>query len=370
MKWVYVPIMFALAFIYTKTTLNSNEPEETSPRRITRGPASEPIETQNINLKRVPAANLYKSFGSNALTPFTQVTSFEGVIVGNVHADSFGFIQDDRKKASLGIIEFDEVTEGAFFHDVFSHLISVKNLDKKISWMNYFEYYKSGLMDLPHTNSYYVEKGIEEAGLEAEKLLEENITPDFPVEFKKLAKTHQHLDAVKKSQIQNEIKKIYPKVQFFDLYQSNLNGGNYQALIRIRPVDKIQWVVINENSKTHYDQFFNKEQLVEFQTRQQLIKNIVYDNKMDSSLKSFKIGRSHFVLSFKENFASKIKWEQIPEDDYHDCLMDQAYLLGKIHRRSLDTKVDSYIKAWAKIPAAIIDEKAVELKFKLRDQVQ
>ena len=50
--------------------------------------------------------------------------------------------------------------------------------------------------------------------------------------------------------------------------------------------------------------------------------------------------------------------------------MDQAYLLGKIHRSSLDTNVDDYIKAWAKIPAALIDEKAVELKFKLKDQVQ
>lgn len=371
MKWVYVPVMFALAFIYTKTTLNTNEPEESSPRRNnSRGPASDPSEIKKITFNKVPAANLYKNLSSDGLTAFTQLASFEGVVVGNVHADSFGFIQDDRKKAALGIIDFQEVTEGAFLHDVFAHLVSAKNLDKSISWINYFEYYKSGLMNLPHANSYYIEKGIEEAGVDSEKLIEDNITTDFPVEFKKFAKTHHHLDAVKKSQIQNEIKKIYPKVQFFDLYQSNQNEGSYQALIRVRPVDKIQWVVINENSKTHYDQFFNQDKMVEFQTRQQLIKNTVYENKMDSIIKNFRIGRSNYVLSFKENLASKIKWEQIPEDDYHDCLMDQAYLLGKIHRRSLDSRADSYIKAWAKIPAAIIDEKAVELKYKLKDQVQ
>lgn len=370
MKWVYVPIMFALAFIYTKTTLNTSTSVESSTLRSTRGPASDETTVKSISLNKVPAISLYKNLKSDAMTPFDLVTSFEGVIVGNVHADSFGFIQDDKNKSRLGIVEFEEVTEGALFHDVLAHLTSMKNLDKKISWMNYFEYYKSGLMDLPHSNSYYIEKGIEEASGDSERIIEESITSDFPIEFKSLSSTHHHLDTVKKSLIQNEIKKIYPKVQFFDLYQSNVNNGNYQALIRVRPMDKVQWIVISENTNTNYDQFFNKDHFVEFQTRQQFIKNIIYSNKMDSSLKNFKIGSKDYILTFKENFASRIKWDQIPEDDYHDCLMDQAYALGKIHRSSLDSKVDDYIKAWAKIPAAIVDEKAVELKYKLRDQVQ
>lgn len=370
MKWVYVPIMFALSFLYTKTIFNLNVNQATSPKRVSRGPASIGAEVNSVVIKRVAAQNFYHHLNTDALTPFTLVNSFRGPILGNVQVESFGYVLDDSKKATLGITDYNEVTEGALFHDVLSHLVSVKALDKKVAWMNYFEFYKSGLLGEAHTNSFYIEKGQEEAISHSEKILDEAMTADFPIEFKVMRNTHRHVAVLRKSQIQNELKKIYPKIQFFDLYQKNANEEYFEALVRLKPTDKIQWLSIIENTHTHYDKAFSKENVLGFEARFALIKHKIYSDKLNQSLKSFKIGVREYSVRFKEQFGVGINWSEIPVDDYHDCLMDQAYLLGKIHRSSLDSNVDDYIKAWAKIPAALIDEKAVELKFKLKDQDQ
>ena len=312
MKWVYVPIMFALSFLYTKTIFNLNTQQANTPKRIFRGPAAVAAEAKPVVINKIPAKNFYYHLNTDALTPFSQVSSFKGLIIGNVQVESFGYILDDNKKSALGIRDYNEVTEGALFHDVLSHLVSVKTLDKRVSWISYFEFYKHGLLGEEHTNSFYIEKGLEEALSNSQKILDEVMTADFPIEFKTMKKTHAHVDALRKSQIHNELKKIFPKIQFFDLYQDNNNIGNFEVLARLKPTDKIQWISIVENTTNHYDQVFSKESALSFDSRFSLVKHKIYSDKLNASLRSFKIGVRSYSWRFQEHFAAKIKWEDIP----------------------------------------------------------
>ena len=92
-----------------------------------------------------------------------------------------------------------------------------------------------------------------------------------------------------------------------------------------------------------------------------------FSGEMNKSLFSFKINNKEFTVKSAEQFLSKIKLNQIPFDDYRDIVMDEAFVLGKIHAKSLGPKVFEYIQSWATIPAASVDEQIIGQKYRLMD---
>lgn len=370
MKWVYLPFMLALAFLYTKISYNNFEIDGEKGSLLTSRKPASVVGSKNkaSSFYRVPAPVLYKNLSAEDFLLFSKVAAYRGTIVGDIHIESFGYIIDDRKKISFTINDYKEVTEGALFHDVLSHLVSAKILDKRISWLDYFEAYKKGLKGESFTLSFYIEKGMDDAFLDSEKLISENVSADYPFEFTKLKNTHHHVDVIRKNSIQNEIMKLFPKIQFFDLVENNNDSGVYQVLVRLRPQDKVQWLELQESTHNDYDIRFNKEQELDFKKRFELAKMNIYAGNMNKSLFTVKIDKKIFTVKLVEQFISKIKLNQIPFDDYHDIVIDEAYVLGKIHAKSLGEKVNDYIKSWATISAANIDEQAIGLKFRLRDQ--
>lgn len=358
MKWLYLPFMFALAFLYTKISYNEFQiKNEQKNNRITRRPSS----VYGTNFKDNSSYKLSKEFFYKTLSTedsilFKNVAFYRGTIVGNVQVDSFGYIIDDRKKINFGINDFSEVTEGALFHDVLSHLVSSKSLDKRISWLDYFEAYKKGLKGGSHTFSFYIEKGIDNAFLDSDDHLSQNVTLDYPLVFKRQEKKYGKVDVAKKMIIQKKMMKLFPKIQFFDLVSMQNKYMTYQALVRLKPQDKIQWLKLKEDERNNYDFIFNKNKEIDFEKRLKLLKSHVYSDQMDKSIFNIKIDNRNYVGKFNEQFISNIKWENIPFDDYYDIILDEAYVLGKIHAKSLNEKLDSYIKSWATIPAASIDD--------------
>lgn len=372
MKWAYLPIMFALAFFYTKFSFNDVKKPGTKENFFSSVRAPATVEEKVVSIpaiKRVPASILYKNLeDSSIFAPFQKVINFKGTIIGNPHVESFGYIVDDKGRPFFSLREFPDATEGSFVHDVLVHLVSAKTADKKITWINYFDAYKSGLQDQPHVYSYYVEKGLDEAEAETQKAFEENVSSDFPFEFTKLKSTNHHPDITGRNVIQSGLKKKFPKIQFFDLYAGNIDKKSYQILVRMRPQDKIQWLEINESSTCDYDQTFNQEtKSIPFEKRFELIRNVVFDGRLNKSLDSVLIDKKYFSMKFSDQFSARLLLGQIPSDDYQDVIYDEAYTLGKIHRRSLREKTDEYIKALATIPGAVVDEKMIELKYKLKD---
>lgn len=370
MKWVYLPILFALAFSYTKFSFNNFKSKTPNNNLIIkRNPASfENQEIKNNSIKRVPTPVLYKHLDdASFLIGFQKVSQFKGLVIGNPYVESFGYIIGDNGLATFNLSDFSDVSVGMYMHDVFGHLVSAKSIDKRISWINYFEAYKNGLQDRPHAYSFYIEKGLQEAISETRKIFDEHVTNDFPFEFTQLGSTHSRVDASKKMIIHNHFKKKFPQSQFFDLYEGKVSK-DYQLLVRMRPQDKIQWLSLSESSLGGYAQAFNQQaKLIPFEKRFEILKQDVFDGKINRSLASITIDKKNYIMKFSDHFAAKLSLTQIPADDYQDIILDEAYVLGKIHRTSLGEKSDDYIKAWATIPGAVVDEKMIELKYRLKD---
>lgn len=361
MKWLYLPFMLALAFFYTKISYNKYLFEGSESSLLnSRTPAATSY--------RFSASAFYKTLSTKKLLLFSDVSSYKGAVVGDLHVDNFGYVINDRKKADFTINSFNEVTEGILCYDVLNHLVSANNLDRKISWINYFEAYKKGLRGDSFEFSFYAKKGIDDALFDSENETSRIFNSDLPFEFSKIKNVHGHVDTEKKTLIQNEIEKIFPKVVLFDLIQFENESKNYQLLVRVRPQDKIQWIEIQESDNSSYDKFFNKGNELDFQKRVELLKENIYSGGMDKSIFSLKIDNINYIGKFKEQFISKIKLDQIPNDDFHYIVMDEAYVLGKIHSKSLGKQVAPYINSWAKIPTVKIDEEVINLKFNLRDQ--
>lgn len=365
--------MFGLAFIYTKYSLNDSGKKHGGEVFFTSGsraPSSvDEVAAVVPAMKRVPASVLYKNLeDAEFLGPFKGILNFRGTIIGYPHVESFGFVVDDKGRSTFSVSDYPEASEGAYLHDVLAHLVSAKTADKKILWINYFDAYKAGLQDQPHIYSYYVENGLENAIWDTQKAFEENVSNDDPFEFTALKKSSHRVNVAQKNAIQKSLKRKFSKIQFFDLYQSDSDSKTFQVLVRMRPQDKIQWLELHENSICDYDQTFNQEtKSIPFEKRLELIRSDIFDGRLDKSLHSVLINKKYFTMKFSDQFAAKLLLGKIPVDDYQDIALDEAYVLGKIHRKTLGEKTDDYIKAWASIPGAVVDEKMIELKYRLKD---
>ena len=370
MRWIYLPFMFALAFLYTKISYNNFQINGvTESQSITRKPAS--VSDAKVVLSpfyKVPPQVFYKILSDKELMIFKKVEAYRGTIVGNVNVQGFGYVIDDMKKVSFGVNDFSKVTDGVLFHDVLGHLVSSSFLDKRLSWLDYFEAYKKGLKGEKFSFSFYTEKGLDDAFFDSDKVISENISLDFPFEFTLLKKTHHHIDIMKKNLIQNELLKKFPKAQFFDLLEANNNTKNFQILLRLRPQDKIQWLEVQEIVPSEYDMNFNKDKVLDSKKRFEFIRKNIYSDKMNNSLFILEIDKQIFTAKFAEQFRSKIKLQEIPSDDFHDIVMDEAFVLGKIHARSLGEKISSYIKSWATLSVSDIDDQVIDLKSRLVDK--
>jgi hypothetical protein len=362
MRWTYLPIVFALSFIYTKMSYTDFLPKRESPVRLSRKPASaEELKTLRPVRAKISPATFYKELTPNDVTTFTFVMNYQGVIVSDVHVENFGFVVDDNKKSSYSVFNFSQASTGLLFHDVMMHLTSAKALDKRVVWLEYFEAYKKGLKGESLQHSFYIEKGLSEALIDSEKIIAENMTSDYPIEFTKIRRKTHHVGPVEKNLVMSELKKLFPKIEVFDFVESNKNKGSYQLLARLRPTDQVEWLKIKENTKSEHDNVFEvseKPSLV-------VVKDVLYSGRLDKSLHEILIDKKKFTLKFAHQFSSKLNFNEIPVEDYRDILLDQAYVLGAIHKKSLsEQRVDEYIRSWAKIPASIIDERVDELMNK------
>lgn len=366
MKWIYLPTLFALAFFYTKTSFTDILPKKVKvalPKL--RKPASIE-ENKKSAIENFTPGEFYKNLNSNGVSQFYSVLSFKGIIVGDAQVDNFGFIIGDNKKSHYTLIDFSEVSQGQLYLDVISHLVSAKSLDKSISWMEYFEAYKRGLNREAQLNSFYVIQGNENAILNAENLLKLNISNE--IEFSKLKKGYQKLSSNKQASVETALKKLFPQIQYFDMRESNLTAGSIQVLARLRPIDKVQWLMIKEKKESDHDKIFGHDDVFTLKSYHELLKKNIYDGHLDMSLMTISIESKPFTIKFAEQYSTKLNFKEIPEEDLKDIIMDQAYAIGAIHSRSLGENLEKYIRAWAKIPSTIVDEKAVELKHRLKDQ--
>lgn len=394
MRWMYVPFMFALAFIYTKIAFYDYMPKNA----VSRAPAAAPALTCKEMLeefypnqkgafieKRIEANKDFHSF-YRAFSPvfykyvadpefvalYKPLEKFQGTIAGDLHIENFGFVIDDKGKVIFTLNDFDDSTEGLLYHDVLRHFVSGKIVDKDLAWKTYFEAYAKGLKGEAHVSSFYIEKGIEDVSIVTEKTLKKFISEDVPLKFIKHKTPDRPTTVEELKSLTNSLKEKFPNIEIFDHYvRIKEDGGSaglkrFQVLARVRPQDKVQWLDIKESAQSGYDKVFVKAE-VNFEGRMAAFKERIYDGRLNKSIDSISIDGHAYSLRFVDQFASGLKLEDIPADDYADIIADEAYVVGRMHRLSLGDQSDGYVKAWESINGGLIEESLINLKFKLKD---
>jgi hypothetical protein len=397
MKWVYVPTMFVLAFFYAKVTLNDFMPRKQN-WAIDRSPANGPqtcremlsdfypSQTPEFLETRINANEDFYSF-FRAFSPvfykqmleqnfgslFKPLEKYRGTIAGDLHVENFGFAIDDKGKVLFVVNDFDDATEGEIYHDVIRHFISAKIVDKKITWDDYFSAYQKGLKGESHHYSFYTEKGMNEVAEVTEKYIDKYVSFDAPFKFKKFKTPYRASTSIEATELIKALKEKFPKIEIFDHYvRIKEDGGSaglkrFQVLARVSPKDKVQWLDIKESAISGYDKVFGPQAKETFENRMVAIKKNIYGNKFDESIDVLTIDKHPYSFRLVDQFASGLKLADIPEDDYKDVILDEAYVIGRMHQLSLKDNAPEYARTWAEVKSSTLEERLMDLKFKLKD---
>lgn len=345
MKWTYLPFIVFLAFSYTKWSVGDpfekikkkESLTKRSPATLIKPPRS--FEFVDLELKENPS--------------FKKIAEFRGAIVGNTKADSFGFVRTDKNKILFSIINFSEVTDGPYMDDVMGHFFSAKGQSENIQWFNYFEAYKEGLLGNKREHSYHLEKGQGEYAAKMEEIVEKNMTETPPFHF--LNTKNMSIEKKIKEEIKQEFKKKFPSSEIYDIATMPERKKAYHLLVRLRPQEKIKWLELSEVQGDFFEKKIN------------ILKTIIFNDEMDKSINAIRINKKEYITKSMEQFSSPFFFEALSADDFEEIIFDEAYLLGKIHGRTLLEKRAEYVKAWAKIPGKFIEKKHQDLKFKAND---
>lgn len=397
MKWVYVPTMFVLAFFYAKVTLHDFMPKKQN-WVIDRSPANTPqtcremlsdfYPTQSSEFldARISANEDFHSF-FRAFSPvfykqilnqnfgplFKPLEKYRGTIAGDLHVENFGFAIDDKGKVVFTVNDIDDATEGEIYYDVIRHFISAKIVDKEITWDSYFSAYQKGLKGESRHFSFYTEKGMNDVAEVTDKYINKYVEFDGPFKFKKFKTPYRSSTSIEAEELTSALKEKFPSVEIFDHYvRIKEDGGSaglkrFQVLARVSPKDKVQWLDIKESATSGYDKVFGSKAKEIFEDRMRAVKSNIYGNKFDESLEVLTIGNHPYSFRFVDQFASGLKLADIPEDDHVDVILDEAYVIGKMHQLSLNENTAEYARTWAEVKSSTLEERLVDLKFKLKD---
>ena len=397
MKWVYVPTMFVLAFFYAKVTLNDFMPKQQN-WAIDRSPANGPqtcremlsdfYPTQSSEFldARISANEDFYSF-YRAFSPvfykqmleqnfgslFKPLEKYRGTIAGDLHVENFGFAIDDKGKVVFTVNDIDDATEGEIYYDVIRHFISAKIVDKEITWDKYFSAYQKGLKGESRDFSFYTDKGMNDVAEVTEKYINKYVDLDGPFKFKKFKTPYRASTSIETEELTKALKEKFPKIEIFDHYvRIKEDGGSaglkrFQVLARVSPKDKVQWLDIKETAISGYDKVLGPKAKETFENRMLAVKSNIYGNQFDESLDVLTIENHPYSFRFVDQFASALKLADIPEDDHADVILDEAYVIGKMHQLSLKENAPEYARTWAEVKSSVLEERLVELKFKLKD---
>lgn len=359
MKWFYLPTLFALAFLYTKYTFNDFLPTDKKVP-VFRGPASGTVrnnlEQKHLDKKdyrRITSKFFSELSKSQIQNSFITLQPYFGKVIEDSHMENFLFAENQQGKTIFTAYNINNLSNGFYHNDILAHLVSIRQVDRKLDWSMYFESYKKGFYLENKPFSFYIEKGIEEARSQREVYFFSNVQIEKPFKFKK---NHTSIERNKLNKVKKLLGIKFPDLEIFDSYELNKSVGRYeeiksmQLLVRLKPYEKIRWIDITEARESAE---LNKSDLNDFNFFKL---NILFDDKI-------------FVVSDAELMGPTLDLKKFHTDEYLDIAIDQAYVLGTIHRKSLGKNSAEYIKALSLVESSQIEETVIMLKFKLRDML-
>lgn len=359
MKWFYLPTLFALAFVYTKYTFNDFLPIDKK-SLASRGPASSKEKTKQSekvfdkkDLRKITSKFFSELSKSQIQNSFASLQPFYGKVVEDSHMENFLFAENEQGKTIFTAYNINNLSNGFYHNDILAHLVSIRQVDRKLDWNMYFESYKKGFYLENKSFSFYVEKGIDESKTQRADYFFSNVQTEAPFKFKK---KHASIERKKMDKLKKILQKKYSNLEVFDSDRLSKSIGRYeevesiQLLTRLKPYEKIRWLDITEVKESE-------------------VQNLNVSNEFNFFKFFINLEGKNYVVSDAELMGPTLDLKKFHTDEYLDIAIDQAYVLGTIHRRSLGKKAEEYIKALSLVQNSQIEETVIMLKFKLRDML-
>ena len=392
MKWSYYIFLVFSAWMYHRVVFHSPTITENS-----RAPASlssescidlmqdfYPNQSKEFLKKRIAANKNFHSFYRSFVPffyeaiqenqkinkSFIQLSKYKAAMGGDVHTENFGFVITPTGSARLVLNDIDDVTAGPIYMDVLRHYISGKIVAEDVHWKNYINAYMDGLRGDDHVYSDYIKRNRQSATAEAKKFIDEYISSDLPIKFIKYKTPMYVIDDATKKEILASLKKDNFKIKIYDQYlRIKEDGGSagllrYQVLAQISPGEDPVWLDIKELTISSYDKVFRSTVPTSAQ-RMSLIKGTIYQEDVSSHLSLIKIAGKDFSVRYMNQFALGIQLEDVSHLELADVVLDEAYVLGQMHARGLQTNslnIENYTQDWNNISAEDIKKAAREIR--------
>lgn len=273
-----------------------------------------------------------------SLPVYEKLKDFKGVVVGDAHVGNFGFVANNKGKPSLTLNDFDDVSEAPLFLDVM-------RLSQSASYMvdrrqkKWIEAYTKGLNGTSHEYSTYVQK-LERKAVQGGRNPKGDFTetPEglrFTTRQKPTSSIPPHVLPDLEKSLKN---KLGDKVVIHDSYMTWKESGGSAFGTRyhiLADVDgKPQFIELKEiqvgGVVTEWTGKAGNSA-----DRISKARDIFMGKSFEEVLDVVHIGKKPFQLRFKAKGNRSIDIEPLKPTEAELVIEDEFYLLGTLHRKSL-----------------------------------
>lgn len=273
-----------------------------------------------------------------SLPVYKKLKDFKGVVVGDAHVGNFGFVANNKGKPGLTLNDFDDVAEAPLFLDVMrlSQSASYMVDRKQKKWI---DAYKKGLEASPHEYSKYVQNLEKKAVAGGRNPKGEFTSTSDGLKFASRQEPATSIPPHLYPEIESSLKKkLGEDINIHDSYMTwkesggSAFGTRYHILADVK--GKPQFIELKEIQAPGVvpEWTGNPGNTADRITK---ARDVFMGKNFEEVLDVVQVGKKPYQLRFKAKGNRSIDIEPLKPGEAELVVEDEFYLLGSLHRRSL-----------------------------------
>ena len=271
-----------------------------------------------------------------------------GHIVGDAHVENFGFLINNDGKPILALNDFDDVAEAPLYLDVLRLSHSASYMED-VTQAKLLAAYQKGLNNSPYEYSDFINKLKVKAEAGGIKCKADFAPTKEGLRFTVKGEPSFATSQIEQAEIQKVLKsKFGSKAVLHDSYRTMKESGGSAFGDRFH-------VLAEHDGNTHFielKEVFDSGVVTQFAKKvpndQRILssRDVFLGNKFNKKLDVVAFENKMYQLRFKSEGNKSIDFGKVKEIEIHQVIEDEFFLLGQLHRKSLDNspiKIKSYV---------------------------
>jgi hypothetical protein len=272
---------------------------------------------------------------------------YQGWIGGDAHVENFGALVGDRGKGLFAFNDYDDVALGPFVADILRLATSATMVDKNISLKDFIHKYHKGLKGKVENRCSTIQKMIERADEKGQTIDAEEVEEG---KFTTFMEPHRKITPEELLVAQQTVNKLWKdEVPILDAYIFTKDHGGsfgkkrFELLVTLnkRPA-RVELKELEPSSV----RALTGEIDLNYQRRLNVAKMFYLNGKLDESLNLIEMEGKTYLQRFRWAGNKILRVESLGQQDLRPCLLDEAYLLGQMHRQNL-MMLKIFLKAYS-----------------------